>query len=163
MKKIKLTQGKYALVDDDQFLKLSKYKWGFQIVYKGITKIGYVYTSTYNKGKKSRIYMHRMIMNAPKNRLVDHINHNTLDNRLSNLRLCTNAQNQFNEKIKTINKTSKYKGVHLHKKTNSWYSNIVYMGKDYFLGSFVSEREAAKAYDKKAKELYREFAHPNFI
>lgn len=163
MKRIKLNHNKYALIDDDQFSKISEYKWSYMTVYKGITNIGYVYTSTCHKNKKSKIYLHRLIMNAPKNTQVDHINHDTLDNRKINLRICTNAQNQFNQKVHTFKKSSKYKGVFFHKQSSTWRSQIGFMNKIHHLGAYPSEIEAAKAYDKRAKELFGEFARPNFI
>ena len=95
--------------------------------------------------------------------VVDHINHNTLDNRRKNLRLCTWAQNNQNRRpSKRKNKLSKYKGVSFYKKSKLYRALIWCNKKQYFLGYFKDETDAAKAYDKKARELFGEFAYLNF-
>ena len=78
-----------------------------------------------------------------------------------NLRLCTQAQNIYNA-LPRLNCTSKYKGVYRNKKTNRYHAAIQHKGKKFYLGSFKNEIDAAKAYDKKAKELFGEFAYLNF-
>ena len=100
MKKIKLTQGKVALVDDGDFEWLSQWKWTYK-------NGGYAYRSI---GSKGHIFLHRAIMKSPKNLEIDHINGNGLDNRRSNLRFATHKQNIRNQQ-KQKNRTSKYKGV----------------------------------------------------
>ena len=107
--------------------------------------------------------MHRLITNAPKGLMVDHINHNGLDNRRKNLRLCTVSQNNRNRRpITRPNKGSKYKGVTFDKKRNLFKAEIQHNKKKYFLGRFKSQIKAAQAYDKKARELFGEFAYLNF-
>ncbi|MHC4546375.1 MAG: HNH endonuclease [Planctomycetota bacterium] len=101
-------------------------------------------------------------MRAPKGVLVDYINHNGLDNRKSNLWLCTNAQNCYNQRA-NANGTSKYKGVNWHKCSRKWSARIRCDGKFYNLGDFEDEMEAAMTYDKKVKELFGEFACLNFL
>ena len=105
--------------------------------------------------------MSRLIMNFPRDLMVDHRNHNTLDNQRCNLRVCTNIQNQQNKKRK-INIGSKYKGIHFYKQCKKWQAKIKYNKRQLFLGYFDKEINAAKAYDKKAKELFGEFAFTNF-
>lgn len=109
--------------------------------------------------------MHRLIMNKPRGRLVDHRNCNPFDNRRQNLRAATNSQNQQNKK-KTLSKcTSKYKGVRLLKDTRRskpWQANILAKKKMKFLGNYSTEIEAAKAYDRAAKKYYGDFARLNF-
>jgi len=105
--------------------------------------------------------MHREIMNAPKGLDVDHIDGNGLNNRKSNLRLCTHAENVHNSRPMR-NGSSKYKGVCWHKTYKKWYSSIGKTGKRFYLGRFDNEIDAALAYDKKAKELFGEFAYLNF-
>lgn len=90
MKKIKLTQGKYALVDDDDFEELNKYKW----CYIGC---GYAVRSVGKRLHQKTVYMHRVIMNTPKGYETDHINHDRLDNRKCNLKVCTPCENQRNQ------------------------------------------------------------------
>ncbi len=104
--------------------------------------------------------MHRMIMGEPKGMFVDHIDGNSQNNRRSNLRICTPAQNLQNQRPK--GGTSRYKGVYFHKKDNKWMAKIGFNGKNTYLGLFEDEILAARAYDKKAKELFGEFAYLNF-
>lgn len=167
MKKIKLGEsGKYALVDDADYEWLNQWTWFWSA--------GYAVRKTPRPEQKQFI-MHRVIMNAPKSTqiVVDHINCNGLDNRRSNLRFANRSQNRANGVSPRIKKTSLFKGVSLNKiKTLSrykkwytyyyWKAEITCNGKNYFLGRFKSETEAAKAYDKKAKELFGEFALCNF-
>jgi len=160
MKTIQLTQGKVALVDDEDFEELNKHKW--------YASKDHHYTRWYAgrairiDGKKYTCLMHRDVMNAPKDKMIDHINHDGLDNRKCNLRVCSNSQNQCNM-LKT-NKSSKYKGVHLrtYNKKQYWCSQIVKNGKKEYIGIFNNEIDAAKAYDKRAKEAFGEFSYCNF-
>ncbi len=102
--------------------------------------------------------MHRIIMNAPVGKQVDHINHNGLDNRKENLRLATPAQNQANQKLSKAN-TSGFKGVSFDKKKKKW---AAYIGKQSRnLGRFLDIRDAARAYNDAAKLAYGEFAKLN--
>jgi len=152
MKEIQLTQGKTALVDDEDFAELSKYKWS-------LSKYGYVYTS---KDKK-HLFIHRFIMNTPKGKFTDHINCNRLDNRKENLRIVNKQQNAQNRtKLKG---KSKYKGVYLHedhKKNWSTWKVDIYLGKKIAIGYFENDRHAAMAYDIWAKVLFEEYAKLNF-
>lgn len=154
-KLIPLTQDKFAIVDAEDYDRLCKNKWH-------ASKEGQTY---YAKRKRSykRISMHRVILSAPPGLEVDHINHNGLDNRKSNLRLCTHAENNRNRRPCTRpNQGSKYKGVSFIKKANLFVAAIRCNGKYYHLGRFKNETDAAKAYDKKAKELFGEFSYLNF-
>jgi len=99
-------------------------------------------------------------MAAPNHLFVDHIDHNGLNNRRSNLRLCTLAQNNRNMVSRTG--SSKYKGVCWHGGTKKWNAKIRLNRKCYHIGLFTDEIAAAKAYDKKAKELHGQFACLNF-
>jgi len=154
-KLIPLTQDKFAIVDADDYDRLCKYKW-------------YAAKKRRNYYAKRRcphgiVAMHRVILNAPRGLVVDHINHNGLDNRKENLRLCTVAQNCRNARPCTRpNQWSKYKGVTFHKRRKHFMAAIRYNRKKYFLGYFKNQIDAAKAYDKKARELFGEFAYLNF-
>lgn len=157
---IKLTQGKIVLVDSKDFEWLNQWKWTYH-------KTGYAVRNKhirlgFKKYKSEFIRMHRLITSCPKDMVVDHINHNTLDNRKENLRICTRKQNQQNMN-KTVKKTSSiYKGVYFCKQKNKFHSRIKTTNKYFHLGFYINEIEAGKAYDKKAKELFGEFAKINF-
>jgi len=117
---------------------------------------------------KKTLLMHRLIMDADENSFVDHIDGNGLNNKKENLRFATKSQNAQN-KIRKNNSTSKYKGVHYAsteknnlKKPWKAYIQNPHINKKIHLGFFLTEEEAAKAYDKKALELFGEFARLNF-
>ncbi len=104
--------------------------------------------------------MHRLIMNAPAGLVVDHIDGNSLNNRKTNLRICTQAQNIHNSRPRR-NRSSKYKGVFWNKVNKKWSVSIRKGDKRIYLGGFDDEIEAALAYDRKAEELFGEFAYLN--
>ena len=105
--------------------------------------------------------MHREILNPPDNIKVDHKNRIGLDNQRHNLRMCTNQQNLMN-RGSVPNTTSKYKGVTWYKPTGKWKAQLKFDSRNYHLGYFHSETYAAMAYDKKAVEVFGNFAHLNF-
>ena len=150
MKRISLTKGQTALVDNEDYAELSKHKWC-------------MVKDACGRSLGSKIvYMHRVIMDAPEGMEVDHINHNTLDNRRSNLRTATHSQNQHN-RMKTKDLTSSiYKGVSWHKANKKYKAAIRKDNKQIDLGYFSDEVLAAKAYDDAAKKLFKEFAYLNF-
>lgn len=157
MKQIRLTKGFITKVDDADYPELSKYKW------HAFERRGFIRPrrGSYKNGKEYMIFMYRQIMNAPTGKFVDHINGDTLDNRRENLRLCDNKQNTWNQKIRSTNKSG-YKGVYWRNTRNKWISGLRVNGKWLYLGSFTEAKDAAKAYDNKAKELFGEFARLNF-
>ena len=157
-RRIPLTQGKYAIVDPDDFERLNKHKW-FAVKNSNTFYAG----RTIYAGKKYiSIRMHRVILHPPDNLLVDHINHNGLDNRKANLRLATCAQNTYNRRCFRKDKSSKYKGLSWRKQRKIWAVTICYKRKNIIVGYFEDEKQAAKAYDKAAKKYHGEFASLNF-
>ena len=152
-KLIPLTQGKFAIVDAEDYERLSKYKWYTR---KSDHRL-YAYRS---KERKS-IGMHRDVMNAAKGFVVDHIDGDGLNNRKSNLRLCTWTENSLNKRPRS-NGRSRYKGLAWQKRTGKWEVRITKCGKRRYLGTFDDEMEAAIAYDRKAEVLFGEFAYLNF-
>ncbi len=106
--------------------------------------------------------MHREVMGVEDARYVDHRNHNGLDNRRSNLRIATWAENCWNKRKPISGSSSQFKGVMWDKRRSQWQVQIGHNGKKIFIGYFDDEQEAARAYDAKAKELYGEFAALNF-
>jgi hypothetical protein len=155
-KLIPLTQGKFAIVDADDYDYLMQWKWQYNL--------GYGQRRTLqSEGKNTSVMMHRIINKTPNDMYTDHINGNRLDNRKSNLRNCTSTQNCYNRKIYINNYTSKYKGVRWVKKDNIWIASIGYKKEKYHIGSFKNEEDAAEAYNKKAIELFGEFASLNIV
>jgi hypothetical protein len=159
-RRIQLTQGKYAIVDPDDFARLNKQKWHAQI---SNSTFYAERTMRLQDGKRVVIKMHRQILKVPDHMFVDHINHNGLDNRKANLRQATRAQNSRNRrKVQKANFHSKYKGLTWYKHEKRWAVRIMVDGKSKFLGYFDDEVEAAKAYDNAAKKYHREYALLNF-
>lgn len=160
MKEIQLTNGYKAIVDDEDFDYLSKFKW-----YAHFNQYGKIYArrAKNQKGKGKWAWMHRVIMNPPAGALIDHINGNGLDNRRSNLRTCTHAENLRNRKAPR-NNTSGYRGVVWNSISKNWVAQIESSGKSIYIGRFDDIVEAAIAYDEKARELWGEFySMPNII
>jgi hypothetical protein len=149
MKEIPLTQGKVALVDDDDFELVSKYRWHIN---SGRYAIGRV-------GGPKKIMMHRLIMNAPIECDVDHINGNGFDNRRANLRFCTHAQNMDNCRKQKNGTTSNYIGV--CRQGKKWRGQVMHRGVVYY-GFFDSETQAAVFRDVVAVSLKGEFSSLNF-
>lgn len=159
---IELTQGHVTIVDDEDFDQLSKHRWKIFKV-KGVPK--YAARTTGARGMKT-ILMHRQILQAVTGIEVDHKDGNGLDNRRTNLRIATHRQNMANgpKKPKHGNPpTSQFKGVYWNKERGKWQAQIARGdGGVAYLGRFTLEEEAANAYDKKAIELFGEFARLNF-
>lgn len=153
---IKLTQGKVAIVDDEDYALVSQYKWWAH----KIRNIYYVQAHEPKNNKKIR--MHRLIMGIADPKVgIDHINGNGLDNRKNNLRIATKSQNGMNQKPQK-NRSSKFKGIYWNKNAKKWQAQIKINKKNKYLGLFNIETEAAKSYDIAAKELFGEFARLNF-
>ena len=155
MIEIPLTQGQVALIDDEDYDLVSQYKWYAR--WDPHTKSFYAVTNIRKpNGKRTVLLMHRLIMNAKKGEQVDHINHNTIDNRKSELRLCTQSQNQHNRGCNSKN-SSGYKGVCWRKARQKWQAQIVLNGEKIYLGCFQTPEEAHSAYCKAAQELHGDF------
>ena len=158
MKEIKLTQGQVALVDDEDFERLAEYKWCAEWKPQRQVFVAVRHAAISN----NKIYMHRQIMDAPPGMLVDHRNHKTLDNRRKNLRICTWSQNAANGR-KQSHSSSRFKGVSWYKRFQKWRASIGKDGKDYNLGYFTDEEDAARAYNKAALAHFGEFALLNEV
>lgn len=155
---IKLTQNKVALVSDEDFMFLSQWKW-----HALKNRVGNTFYARHMEGNQLFI-THRLIMNAQPGEEVDHINGDGLDNRRENLRICTHAENMGNQKKRCFTDrecTSVYRGVCWKKKNKKWCAQITYNYKKVYIGLYLSESDAARAYNKKADELFGSFANLN--
>jgi len=157
MREIKLTQDKVALVDDEDFDRVSALTWSAHLENK---EYYYAVHSINCEGKKKQIRMHRFILNVSNPKIyVDHVNGDTLDNRKENLRLASNSENSRNLTRQRTN-ISGYRGVFKAPdsyKTRPWKAGIKYNNKNKHLGYFATPEEAARVFDKAAKELFGEF------
>ncbi len=135
-RKIPLTQGKFALVDPEDYAALAHHKWC-------AARQGNSFYAVRSEGGR-QLRMHRVIMNAPADRVVDHIDHQGLNNTKRNLRPCNKAQNAHDQRPQQ-GRSSKFKGVCWNKREQKWYSRIQYNGRPRSLGLFANERDAARA------------------
>ena len=158
MKQIKLSQGKVAFVDDEDYEYLNQFRW--YACKAHLRDAYYVSRSERIEGKRKTIKMHREIMNAPKGMDVDHKDGDGLNNQRSNLRVCTRSQNIINSK-KVIGTTSKYIGVSWSVSHNRWRVYLRVNNKQKFLGQFKTELEAGIIYNIVARRYYGEFVRPN--
>ena len=155
-KLIPLTLGKYAIIDKDDFDKISKINWQAK---KGRNTYYAVYTKK-TSGKSTAYRMHRVIMGiTDRNVLIDHIDGNGLNNTKSNLRVATHSQNLQNSRV--IPGTSQYKGVCSY--PHGWMSYITVNKERKHLGVYKSEKEAAMSYNRAAKKYFGEFCKLNIL
>jgi hypothetical protein len=169
MKSIPLTEGFVAIVDDQDFEAVSAFKWHacFKKKKGDKSKQNAPYAARKeprNKEGRPRrhIFLHRWLLGEPDG-LVDHRNGKTLDCRRENLRVATHSQNQANKRgRKMSNRTARFKGVSLDPKSGKWRARIAVNKKDISLGTFLTQTEAARAYDAAALEHFGEFAWLNF-
>lgn len=150
MREIPLTRGFVALIDDEDFPLVGIYKWH---VLEFAHARRYATRTVKIDGKRTSQYMHSLITGF---KLVDHIDHNGLNNQRENLREATYSQNHANRR-KTFG-TSKYKGVYLEKRTNKWVAKIHTKGKSIYLGTFVTEEDAAREYNRAALVLFDDYS-----
>lgn len=157
MKEISLTQGKVAVVDDEDYPLLAALKWS---ALKS-KRTWYARTVVYLNGRAINLQMHRLILRTPRGAQIDHTDHDGLNNCRHNLRSATPSQNCQNRRRRR-DSTSGYKGVCLHKRIGKFQAYISQPGRILHLGYFLTPEEAALAYDAKARELFGEFALLNF-
>ena len=161
MKEIQLSRGLKAKVDDEDYEWLNQWKW---FVHED-KRSSRLYAKAHGKtvsGKRSSLSMHRLILNPPEGMETDHIDMDGLNNQRYNLRACSKQQNAHNRES-YVGSSSKYKGVHWNKGTKHWHAHIRVDKKLKYIGYFDNEEDAAKAYNRKATELFGEFARVNPI
>jgi len=162
-RRIPLSQGKFAIVDDEDYENVIKFPWHLDVkgnicYAKCRMTMGYI-------GKKeisARMYLHRYLMKPPTKKIIDHINGNGLDCRRSNMRICTHSENTQNRKHAVPRGTSSYIGVSWNARDSIWDACITYKYKTIRLGRSKIEAKAAILYDAKAIELFGKYAHTNF-
>lgn len=162
MKHIQLTNGGVALVDDEDFESLNIYRW--RRVDKSDSALQYAVRSegVYKQGTFRLISMHRAVIDAQSGQIVDHKNGDGLDNRRSNLRICTHAENMRNQKSQGVAGKSQYKGVQWDRRGKNWRARIYVNKQPINGGNHLTEADAAKAYDNLASQHFGEFARLNF-
>lgn len=146
MTNIKLSKGKFALVDDSDYEWLNAWKWH-------IARGKYAGRIIKQGDKSQCVYMHRFIMDAPKGLVVDHINGDPLDNRRTNLRVCTQSDNLSNQRLSRRN-TSGYKGVYFDQFRNKWVAQTHKYGKHIFIGRYPTKEQAVKAHASKFEAVH---------
>lgn len=165
---IPLTQGYVAIVDEEDYARLSPFSWHIR---KDKRTVYATRSETYPPTDKSprawkTFNMHREIVNCPDGFQVDHINGDGLDNRRANLRIATHAENKRNQRkclqFRGKPTSSPYKGVHWRPCAGKWQARICFDRVRINLGHFSSEVAAARAYDAKAIEIHGAFARLNF-
>ena len=157
MRRIELTQGGTALVDDEDYAWLNNFQWALNPQGNGYA----VRKGSKAKGEPRTVMMHRVIMQAHPGQQVDHINLNSQDNRRENLRLANTQTNAFNRRKPNVDSTSRYKGVLRRKERISWEARLKYNDKAIHLGTFRDETLAAAAYNYAAFLMFGSYARVN--
>jgi len=151
-KEILITRGQVVIVNEQDYEELSKYKW--------YLIDGFAARTIKKDDKRTTIYMHRVIMDAPIGVSVYHINHNKLDNQRENLRLVKGSARMHRRP--SVKHSSKYRGVYWCKDKRKWIAEIKVYKKQIRLGRFEVEKDAAIAYDEAARKYYGSLARTNF-
>lgn len=157
MRRIPLTRGQFAIVDDADFDCLNQWSWQAAEYLPGSFRAK---RGIWKNGRVGTIFMHRQILGFPQGKQIDHRNGDALDNQRSNLRVCDVSKNASNRRLIATNNRSGFKGV--SRRDGCWRAQIQCNHRNYFLGSFASAVEAAKAHDRAAVEAFGEFARVNF-
>jgi hypothetical protein len=156
MKEISLSRGLVTVVDDEDYARFSAFSWT-ATPGKGTF---YAYRRV-GAGPRKNVWLHREIAGTPEGMKTDHCNGDGLDNRRSNLRICTHVENCRNlQRVRAH--SSVYKGVSWQDRKRHWKASLRLDGRFVYLGSFMTEEEAVHAYDVAALELFGEFAQLNF-
>lgn len=152
MIEIPLTKGYVALIDEEDEEAVRQYSW------RAMVKSYTTYAFSLRNGVAQ--YMHRVVL--PGAQMIDHIDHNGLNNTRDNLRACTAQMNCANSRRRPGKRSEGYRGVRSQPRRNGWQARIKVLGKDYYLGTYDTPIDAAKAYDRAAFDAFGEFATLNF-
>lgn len=154
MAEIKLSQNKIAIIDDEDYVRVSSLKW---FAHKRTNKF---YAETARNEK--HMHLHRFILGInDRSIIIDHIDGDSLNNKKSNLRICTVSQNSFNKKPYSNSPIKGIKGVSFIKRINKWRAQIQANKKKIYIGVYNTHIDAAIAYNERAKELFGEYAYLN--
>lgn len=167
MKKIPLTRGKVALVDDEDYERLNRHKWQAISIKQKRGTAWYARRMTSLKdGPRKAIYMHRDVLRAPDGMPVDHRDFNGLNNQKKNIRVCSYSENGRRRR-KSRGTRSRYKGVAYVKRSDipdrHWQASIRWQGTTHTLGLFAHEKDAALMYNVAAQLFFGEFAYLNNV
>lgn len=156
----KKAAGRVVIVDDGDYDLVMQHKWYVKETKRPRRSDGpYAMTGIYRAdGRHTTITMHKLLTGWPR---TDHIDHNGLNNQRSNLRPATTSQNGANRRA-VLGHSSQYKGVRWYEPRRKWLAFIGNNGKTRHLGYFADEQDAARAYDAAARDIYGEYACPNF-
>lgn len=156
MRQIPLTKGKYALVDDEDYDFLVELPNSSRGSKWRVNNMGYAQLNINN----TYILMHRLVADTPTGKDVDHINRDRLDNRQSNLRICTAQENRRNSAINS-NNTSGTTGVHYKPARNKWQARITVSYRRISLGYYVNQEDAVNARQLAVSKYFKDFAPIN--
>lgn len=157
MKQIPITQGRFAIVDDEDFERIAAHSWAINPQGTGYA----VRKGSKRRGEPRTVHMHREVLGLTGGEIVDHINGNGLDNRKSNLRVADTQKNAFNRGKPNIPCTSRFKGVISRKGSPSWHARIKFRDKCVELGAFRDEADAAAAYNLGARAFFGVYRREN--
>ncbi len=155
LKTLELTQGQVAVIDDTDFDNLKAFNW---FAVKDRDRWYAATSIVRDDGKRQLLRMHRFVADAPAEMQVDHINGNGLDNRRSNLRVCTHQENQWNRQAAPRNSTTGLQGVNYNKANKNFRAAIKHNKKSIHLGVFSTKEAAFEAYKAASIKFKGEFS-----
>lgn len=160
MKTITLSRGYITKVDDEDYERFVKFKWHTE---KARGNLRYAARCIWIGNKNTVVLLHRLIMDNPKGKSVDHVNGDGLDNRKNNLRICSHKENIRNSKLLRSNNKSGYRGVSWESGVKKWRADITVNYRLKFLGFYKTKELAAEVYNLAAKRYFKKYANINTL